>query len=144
MSHAKRLALVRSANELTALTGGNTFLSTLFEGVDGWYYDAIGDEMFHVKKIGETMLGGDVAPVYQIEFSDRKQVGALKDHGFNELIEADEKIKWQVTTQLKGYSARTLGVFDNKRQADAALKDALKNRNVYGHITQLIIGRGDK
>ncbi len=45
MINENRLAIVRAHNNLQLIIGGNNFLKTIFDGPDGWYYDAIGDEI---------------------------------------------------------------------------------------------------
>lgn len=61
------------------------YVSTLFDGKDGLYYDPVGDELFVAKRIGITLsveLGCRV-PVYQLDFGDESLTGAVKDHGFH-------------------------------------------------------------
>lgn len=83
-----RREVVRKYNELQLTIGGNQFMKCLFDGEDGWYYDAVGDEIFYVEKIGEGITAdGEKANWYKIDHGDQIQTGALLDHGFNERLD---------------------------------------------------------
>ncbi len=77
--YERDLKVVRSYNELQLMIGGEVFLKTYFRGEDGVYYDAIGDEIFLVQRIGGT----DAKPEYVFTFGNRESCGLLVDHGFN-------------------------------------------------------------
>jgi hypothetical protein len=78
-SYEADLKFMRAHNSLQLEIGSTQFMKTFFRGPSGLYYDAIGDEVFHVTHIGGT----DATPIYIIEFCDSRQDGALVDHGFN-------------------------------------------------------------
>ena len=76
-------SLAKSHNVLTIMTGSDgPYISMIFDGPNGLYYDAVGDELFVVTRVSTNALG----PVYKIELSDETRVGNLKDHGFNAFL----------------------------------------------------------
>ncbi len=79
--HAANLKMVQAHNNLQLLIGGRVFMSTIFNGPDGAYYDPIGDEVFIVT--GMAYKSREGFPVYNIEFKDHNQLGSMKDHGFH-------------------------------------------------------------
>jgi hypothetical protein len=93
MKYKERIKLVRSQNKLQLAANGGSmicaanagaFITTIFEGKDGVYHDAVGDEIFLAIRIGKN----DIGPVYKLVFEDDIRVGNLKDHGFNEYLGA--------------------------------------------------------
>jgi hypothetical protein len=58
---------------------------TIFNGKDGLYYDQVGDELFVVKSLGlqYSVALSMMVPVYEIDHGDERQVGVIKDHGYN-------------------------------------------------------------
>jgi hypothetical protein len=74
-----RSEFVRSNNELVLLTGEGSFLTCIFDGPDGFYYDPVGDEIFECRREDSNFLG----PVYWIDFGDEQMTGNIKDHGLH-------------------------------------------------------------
>lgn len=84
----KYAEVCRLNNEVQLLTGGKKFLTSIFCGEDGVYYDAIGDEFFIATRRGVGTVKGRPAIIYELEFSDGTQIGPVMDHGFNEFLGA--------------------------------------------------------
>lgn len=64
------------------------YISTVFNGKNGLYYDAVGNEVFVAKFVGmrwSTVLRMEV-PCYELDFGDAIVVGMVKDHGYNAFL----------------------------------------------------------
>ena len=83
MDHEQLKDMAKTHNILSLMANRSTeFLSVVFRGKNGFYYDPVGNEIFHVTKISEGIQGA----IYKIDHGDQVQVGLIKDHGFNEYL----------------------------------------------------------
>lgn len=77
--------LCRSNNILELESGGSQFMSCMFDLPDGVYYDAIGEEIFTVRRLDVPKQMTKI--YYEVEFEGLKiTTSTLTDHGFNERL----------------------------------------------------------
>jgi hypothetical protein len=64
------------------------YVSTIFDGKNGLYYDPVGDELFVARLVRIAYISSlrCNAPVYELDFGDAKVVGLVKDHGYHEYL----------------------------------------------------------